>query len=110
MVYCVCGNCDSTNLSLSNNEKYLICNDCQNKEYIRDLEIGFGENDKNEEKIKEKKIELEKNIMNLLVFKLNTDCCEKCYDKNCKNCRIHWGLNISSFEEVTKQIVNLIYD
>lgn len=42
-VYCVCGNCDSKDMSLSGDSKYLICNNCLEKVYIRDLDIGFGE-------------------------------------------------------------------
>lgn len=43
MVYCVCCNCESDDLKLSDNEKYLICNKCGESQYIRDLEIGFCE-------------------------------------------------------------------
>lgn len=43
MVCCVCVNCNSTDVKLSDNEKYLICNNCGNSDYIRDLEIGLVE-------------------------------------------------------------------
>lgn len=41
MVCCVCLNCNSNDLKLSNDEKYLICNNCEDRQYIRDLEVGF---------------------------------------------------------------------
>lgn len=43
MVCCVCINCNSHDMILSGDLKYLICNNCGNRDYIRDLEIGLIE-------------------------------------------------------------------
>lgn len=104
MVYCVCGNCDSINLSLSNDGKYLICNDCKGKEYIRDLDIGFGENN-----IKEK----ENKITELLLERFDSVYCDNCNSNNCDDCvrkSMGWGLSTHSAEEISKEILELIKD
>lgn len=51
MVHCVCSNCNSTDMKLSGDTKYLICNNCLDKTYIRDLDIGFSESKKESEEV-----------------------------------------------------------
>lgn len=46
MVIVYCSNCNSDNVKLDCTEKYLICQNCGDKQYIRDLEIGFEDIDK----------------------------------------------------------------
>lgn len=43
MVSAYCLNCGSENVKLDDSEKYLVCNSCNDREYIRDLEIGLTE-------------------------------------------------------------------
>lgn len=43
MVIVCCSNCDSRDVKLDETRKYLICNSCENREYVRDLEIGLIE-------------------------------------------------------------------
>lgn len=38
-----CLECGSENVGLDCTEKYLVCNDCKERKYIRDLDIGFIE-------------------------------------------------------------------
>ncbi len=41
MVIVFCNNCGSEDVCLDSTEKYLVCNSCNNREYIRDLDIGL---------------------------------------------------------------------
>lgn len=49
MVYCICSNCNSIDMRLEN-DKYLVCNKCDSRQYIRDLDIDLvnGNEDKDE--------------------------------------------------------------
>ena len=48
MVHCVCMNCNSKDMKLSGNEKYIICNNCGEKEYIGCSVVGYENEDKDE--------------------------------------------------------------
>lgn len=106
MVYCVCGNCDSKNLSLSNGGKYLVCNECGSKEHIKDLDLGFGE-------INSK--EIESKIAKLLIDKFDSIFCDKCNSdgSNCDLCVrkiMGWGISADSAARISKNIIELIRD
>ena len=42
MVICICENCNYK-LSLTGDEKYLVCKNCGERYYVRDLEIELEE-------------------------------------------------------------------
>ena len=46
MVYCVCSNCNSDDMKLEN-DKYLVCNECGSREYVRDIEIDLVNEEEN---------------------------------------------------------------
>lgn len=52
MVIVFCNNCGSEDVCLDSTEKYLVCNSCNNREYIRDLDIGLIEKEANNDKYK----------------------------------------------------------
>ena len=47
MLIACCSNCGSENVELDCTEKYLVCNDCKERVYIRDLEFGLIEKNEN---------------------------------------------------------------
>lgn len=52
MVFCVCTECNSKDMKLSGDEKYLICNKCGDKNYIRHIDIiGLEEYEEANKKI-----------------------------------------------------------
>lgn len=42
MVYCICNNCYAKDMKLEN-DKYLVCNKCGNRQYLRNLDLEFEE-------------------------------------------------------------------
>lgn len=43
MIIAYCLDCGSEKVKLDETEKYLVCNDCKERIYIRDLEVGLIE-------------------------------------------------------------------
>lgn len=85
-VRCVCTNCNSIDMKLSGDSKYLICNNCLEKVYIRDLDIGFSEVKQNDEVVENFICEECGELLPIRkVKKLNgMELCSKCYSEEKK--------------------------
>lgn len=84
MVYCICSNCNSKDIVLSEDNKYLICTDCSDKTYIDDLDIGFEEN--NSDEVEHFKCENCEELFNVNSLKIvselnNAKLCSNCFKK-----------------------------
>ena len=48
MVYCVCMNCNSNDMELSTNKKFITCNNCGEKEFVGCSVVGYENEEKDE--------------------------------------------------------------